>query len=692
MIEMNITNRTSNDFSKFSKMVYNHFKEMCEVPGVNLYEVEVDKDEMWNLYLDSFPAGTNEIYRERRKHDCNTCKHFMRRVGNVVAIINSKVVSIWDVEPNDTTFSVVTKALSDYVHKHKIIDAFYSDTQVVGCEFNYENTESGETNKYEHFHAVLTNEFVKRKDDIASLKGNFRDKRNVFKRSLDEFTKDALDSVKELIESNTLYRGEEWKVTLSEFTKYYNKYHKLNTDEEKELFAWDNANKVGVAVSKIRNHSFGTLLTDVSNGVPLDKAVTSYEKIVAPSNYKRPKAIFTKKMLEDAQKTITELGYIDSLQRRFAKLDDITVNNILFSNKDSAKRIQGGNDLFASMEKDITVNPKKFSKVEEIGIDDFVKNVLPYITEVEAFVENKHAANMCSLIAPVNNDAKTMFKWNNNFGWAYTGNMTDSLIKEHVKAAGGKVDGVLRFSIQWNDENDLDAHCIEPNGNHIYFGTNKKPYFSALTGQLDVDVMHPVPGTHAVENITWSNKARMIPGVYKFWVNQYANRGGRHGFKAEIEFDGQIYSFEYDKELRTSENVYVAEVTLHEDGTFTIKELLLSTTASKEVWGIHTNQFIPVSVICYSPNYWDEQSGNGNKHYMFMLKDCVNSEEPNGFYNEFLNNELAQHKRVLEALGSKAHVEDTEDQLSGLGFSSTKRNELIVKVKGSTERVMKIKF
>lgn len=559
--------------------------------------------------------------------------------------------------------------------------------------------ENGKVQEWTHFYVELPDKLVDRSSrSEGDIKGSFRDTKNVFKRSLDEITMDSLDTILELINSNTLYKGEEWKGVLGEFKRYKKEYDKLNSETEKEIYAWEQSVKAGIAIGRIRNHSIGTLLVNVSEGMDLDTAVKKYEQIVAPVNYKRPKAIYTKKMLEDAKNTITELGYMDSLQRRFANLDDITVNNILFSNRDAAKRITGANDIFGEMEKDIVVNPRKFSKVEEISATDFISKVIPTAKEVEVFVENKHDKNFVSMIAPCNKEAKTMFKWNNGLSWAYTGNITDSDMKQNVKAAGGNVDGVLRFSIQWNesgkDNSDLDAHCIEPTKNEIYFGNCRKPEMSKLGGQLDIDITQPnrqMPGRPSVENITWLDKSRMMAGTYKFFVNQYEARGSK-GFKAEIEFDGEIYSFEYNHPV--SGNVQVAEVTMDNNGNFTIKEKLSgsSTISSRNIWGVNTNQFVPVSVISYSPNYFDEQDGIGHRHLFFFLKDCVNSEEPNGYYNEFLKNELAEYKRVFEALGAKCHVEDTEDQLSGIGFSMTKRAELIVKVKGATERIMKVKF
>lgn len=688
-------------FKDFVKAIQKNLQQMSK-DSSRLFTVNVDTEELYNLYLDSFPAGTNEIYRERREYDCSCCRHFIRDVGNVVSIKNGELHTIWGINPvSDDKYNVVAAALDAYVKQKAVLGVFLKKEKRIGTPENREMLPTGKINKYEHFFVDLPEICIFKECYGHTLEGDlsqFRDVRNVFKRSLDEISKEAVDTVLELIAQNSLYKGAEWKKQLTEFKNYQKEYGKL-TDEQKELWIWEKSIAAGAVIGKIRNHSIGTLLVNISEGMDLDLAVRKYEQIVAPVNYKRPKAIFTKKMLENAKKTITELGYMDSLQRRFATLDDITVNNILFSNKDAAKRITGAMDLFDEMEQDVAIDPKRFSKVEEISAEDFIKNVLPVAKELEVYLENKHIQNMVSLIAPEVADAKTMFKWNNGMSWAYTGNITDSDIKENVKAAGGSVTGVVRFSIQWNDNDgkdnsDLDAHCLEPQGgDHIYFSHKRS---RCTGGELDIDITDPLHqcksnGGVAVENITYPSKERMKPGTYKFYVNQFSFRNSQ-GFKAEVEVNGEIHSYEYNSPVRG--NVQVAEVVLDHNGNFKVIDKLPGNCAmiSKDVWGIKTLQFTPVSVVCYSPNYWDEQKGIGHQHLFFMLKDCINPEEPNGYYNEFLKPELEQHRRVFEALGSKAHVKDVDDQLSGVGFSLTKRNDLIIKVKGATERVLKVKF
>lgn len=677
------------EFKKFKELVQAQFNEMTK-DNADLFVVDLDKDELWDLYLDSFPIGTNNMFRKRREYDCSCCRQFIKNIGNVVSIKNNKVTTIWDFEINCDVFYPVVQSLKQFVNSKIVSDVFVSKFKKIGTDSNLENTDS-KVIRWEHLYAELPNKFVSTDRSIGDVQGEHRSTKEVFNRSLNEISLESVLTVLELISQNSLYRGEEWKTALNQFLGYKKLYMKLKNDTDKNNFCWEKSLQAGAVVGKIRNHSIGTLLMNITEDMDLDLAVKKYEQIVAPTNYKRPKAIFTKKMLEDAQKTIEELGYMESLPRRFSNIEDITINNILFSNKDSAKKM-GSLNIFDEMKQSVPVNIKKFSKIEEISIEDFVNKVLDTTQELEILLESKHSNNLVSLVSPKNKDSKSMFKWDSGFSWAYSGNIADSSMKERVKEAGGKVDGVLRFSIQWNDidsdKNDLDAHCIEPSRNEISFRSKRNGY---TTGELDVDIIHPTDGTVAVENITWSDINRMGKGTYKFFVNCYNNNGGKSGFRAEIEFNGQVYSFEYNKPMRDSENVQVAEVMF--DGiNFEIKELLNSTTSSKEVWGLNTNQFVPVSVACLSPNYWDEQKGNGNKHYMFMLKDCINPETPSGFFNEFLKQDLVAHKRVFEALGSKMSVASTDNQLSGLGFSSTKRSELIVKVKGQTERVLKVKF
>jgi len=53
---------------------------------------------------------------------------------------------------------------------------------------------------------------------------------------------------------------------------------------------------------------------------------------------------------------------------------------------------------------------------------------------------------------------------------------------------------------------------------------------------------------------------------------------------------------------------------------------------------------------------------------------------------------LAAHRKVLEVLGNTSMIQPSGNQLSGLGFNATVKDELVVKLQGNFKRVVKIKF
>ena len=138
-----------------------------------LFEVNVDKDSLWNLYLDSFPIGTNEIYRERREHDCSCCRHFIKTFGNVVVLKNNKMFTIWGFKTGDTTYQTVFDVLDAYIKSCVVSDVFVTKNHSVGTNKNYEELENGKVTTWEHFYIEIPSQFIDRSGrSISELKGS----------------------------------------------------------------------------------------------------------------------------------------------------------------------------------------------------------------------------------------------------------------------------------------------------------------------------------------------------------------------------------------------------------------------------------------------------------------------------------------------------------------------------------------
>lgn len=671
------------DFMKFKRAVASQFSMMSKYP---LFRTGVTSDVLWPTYLEAFPPGSNEIYKERREYDCNCCKHFIRAIGNVVTIIDGVTVSLWDIKVDEPAFQQVADTLAFFVKRESIVNAFRHYEPVVGTDKTLVNALGG-VQSWQHFHLNLPRAVVMVKDKIPTKLGEVRTDHDVLVRSLKTITSEAIDSVLDLISQNSLYRGQEHLDLVKSFQEFQRKYRAIPPrGASADNLVWLHVVDGGGALARIRNTVIGTLLVDLSEGKELEMAVKSFEDKVAPTNYKRPTALVTPGMIVKAKQEIESLGLSTALERRYATLEDITVNNILFANREARQAINA--DVFD----ELTTRAKKKTvaesrHVEDVPLEKFIRDILPRATSVEVLFENRHAANLVSLIAPVDPTAAMLFKWPNAFSWSYAGEMADS-IKERVKAAGGNVTGDLCCRLAWDYEDDLDLHMIELGGSvggHIYFGHR----VSINQGRLDVDAngmdgIRPNP----VENISYVDKRKMKPGEYVLSVNNYNRRSSGMGFTVEIEAEGQVIQFQYEKALRANQTIDVALIEYDRNGKFAVGSSLQSTSVSRELWGKTTQNFHQASVIMNSPNHWDGEVGN--KHIFFMLAGCKNPGTARGFFNEFLLETLTPHRKVIEMVGSKLKVKESDRQLSGLGFSLTSRNKITCRISGAFSRVINV--
>ena len=665
------------DFKKFKEAVAKQFEKMSQH---DLFTTKVTKDELWTTYLSSFLEGSNPIYRERTVHDCNCCKQFIRNAGSIVTLIDGKLVSIWDIQIDEPHYQAVANALSSLTKSYGIENFFLHTERTVGTDKNFEALLDGQK-QWNHFFINLPTKVIKHGAQIGPMLGEWRAQHDVMARSLDTITLDAVDTVLELIAQNSLYRGTEHKATLETFRKL-----KVSEDIDDNNL-WAKISGLSPAVSKIRNTSIGTLLVAISEGTELEDAVKSFEAMVAPANYKRPTAIVSKKMIDAAKTKIEELGLTSALERRYATLADITINNVLFADRTVRKAID--KNVFDELSAGANCKPKKLDKVEEVSIEKFIKDILPGAESLEVMVENKHVNNLVSLIAPIDPTAAGLFKWPNNFSWSYNGEFADS-IKERVKAAGGNVTGDLCCRLAWEYTDDLDFHMKEPGGGHIYFSNRRTR--SPNGGMLDVDA-NGADGLkeHPVENIFYASASTMREGNYELLVHNYNRRSIGVGFEVEIDFMGALHSFVYDKVVSQGKYVTVAKFNYSKALGITFIESLPSTQRSKKVWSVDTNNFHKVSSVMLSPNYWDERAV-GNQHYFFMLENCLNEGKARGFFNEFLRSDLEAHRKVIEMVGAKMKTDESNDQLSGVGFSSTQRNSIMCRVTGAFTRIINIMF
>ena len=261
-------------FEDFASAVRKQFNEMAKH---QLFVVDIPGNIVYQEYLESFPKGTNNLYRTRGEYDCQCCRTFIKNIGNVVAIIDFEVVTVWDVEV-EGHYHDVAKALASLVKKTPIKEQFLTSRTKIGVKKSFQLMPDGAVKTWNHFSCIVPSRF--QSTDINAIRGDDASIKQVFLSGLNTLTVDALETTLDLINQESLYRGEEFRHVVTTFLQLKKAYIQLqplweeNYGVEEAKWIWQNISTPAV---RIKNTAIGSLIQDLSSGIDLNEAVRKYE-------------------------------------------------------------------------------------------------------------------------------------------------------------------------------------------------------------------------------------------------------------------------------------------------------------------------------------------------------------------------------------------------------------------------------
>lgn len=667
-------NEKEHRYEDFLKAVSNRFDELVREYG-KLFTT--DAEGLWDIYLNNLPETLRQVY------NCRACRKFVEIYGNLVFIKEdgTTVSAIWSLTPPDYFKNSISK-LKATVEKARVNGVFMSDSTVLGTP---------RTGEWEHLSVTLPPALVNRSriKNAIQLRAEKREEYGMLSRGLVEFPIEIMEQAMNIFQSEALYRGDKFLGNAKWLYELHGKRANVANSRAKENITWLAVATAPTGFCHVKSGMIGTVLDDIKSGYSFNVIKVRFEEKMG--TYQRSQSAPSSNAIYEAEKLVQKLGIENSLQRRYATLDEVPAfwkvkahDHASYSNTKPVGGVFGA------------ITPKDKPKtLAELNLpltvmtwDKFKRTVLGGADSIEVLVDNP--SRLMALVTAYDATAPNILQWDNPFSWYYHGGV-DGEIKARVENAGGRYeDNEIRCSLIWDGYTDLDLHCITPNGFHISYNQKRS---MRCSGYLDVDA-NGVDGKTLtpVENIRWAENAPT--GRYQFYVHNYHERTNyREGtpYKVELEINGQVYTYN-GAPLRDGQKEIVFEFDYVKGQTPTIRG---AQGNSSNEWNLPDGQFVKVNAITTSPNLWNgEQFAHLGNHTFFILDGCRDLSEGKGrgFFNEMLQPELRQIRKTLEAYTASTPINGLDEATAcGVGFSKDIEWNVTLKVRtGNSTRLIKI--
>lgn len=355
-------------------------------------------ENLFDVFLENLPEDARQHYT------CHACRNFVDRFGGIVTIDEkgNVISALWGEVP--PFFQKSIDMMKDVIKRSKVNGVFLSEEKILGTP---------QTGKWHHMSVALPHSYMFNDNLLTASQrmAEYKEEFQMLIRGLLEYPLSAVSQAVTLLQTESLYRSEkclgvaEWLKTLHE------KRNATKNTRIRENLAWYAVATAPPGWCHVKTTMIGTLLDDIVSGMPFEVVSRRFAEKMHGLKYQRPQAAPSAGNIAQAEQIVEKMGIRKSLERRFARLDEIEA---IWRPIESRKEDVHGDGVFSHLQ------PKGAVKTHGMNIpaitmtwEKFYRTVIPTAKNIEYRVLSGRD-NYSAILTAIHDDAPPILQWDNN--------------------------------------------------------------------------------------------------------------------------------------------------------------------------------------------------------------------------------------------------------------------------------------
>jgi hypothetical protein len=274
---------------------------------------------LYESYLENLPA-------ERRQHyNCRNCQRFIEKYGGLVKIdtTGKQIPVLWEDWANSPDFfRQSVSSIAGDCYCSRVNGVFINSEAVWGVP---KNTNQQTKVEWTHLSGVPS-QVIQKANNLSTADQVMAERKEEYamlRRGLAEFPIEAVQQAVRVLKADALYRSEKALAIGEWLLKLHENMAATKNSKIKDNLAWWAVATAPTGFCHIRTTVISTLLQDIVDGLELGVIQRRWSEKLHPLQYQRPTTL-KEGSIKEAEKLVEKLGVAKSLERRFAKLEEVT--------------------------------------------------------------------------------------------------------------------------------------------------------------------------------------------------------------------------------------------------------------------------------------------------------------------------------------------------------------------------------